>query len=105
MAADLAVDFNNVGDILEKRKLYRYAEQIRAAGLSVPNNIVEGSASPHPAEFRQFLNIARRSLWEDASMLKVFQKMGILTAKDNEPLLKKAAALSRKIYLFSKSLG
>ena len=33
----------DVADILEQKKLYRFAEQIRGASLSISNNI-EGSA-------------------------------------------------------------
>lgn len=33
----------DVADTLEKRKLYRFAEQVRGASLSISNNI-EGSA-------------------------------------------------------------
>src|SRR5436190_1619215 len=42
-ACDLAVDFHRIADGLDRRRLYRYAEQLRAAGLSLPNNIAEGS--------------------------------------------------------------
>jgi four helix bundle protein len=35
----------NIADSLEKRKLYRFAEQIRGAALSISNNIAEGSGS------------------------------------------------------------
>jgi four helix bundle protein len=73
LGKELSVHFHKVADNLEQRKLYRYAEQIRAAGLSVPNNIAEGSGSPHSKEFQQFLNIARRSVFENASMLLVFE--------------------------------
>ena len=41
------------------------------------NNIAEGSGSTHPQEFKQFLNIAGRSLFEDASMLMVFETLGL----------------------------
>src|SRR6184192_2003067 len=61
-ACDLAVDFHRIADGLDRRRLYRYAEQLRAAGLSLPNNIAEGSRQYHKQEFVQFLNIARRSL-------------------------------------------
>jgi four helix bundle protein len=105
LAADLAVAFNDLASRLDERKLYRYAEQLRAAGLSVSNNIAEGSASPHTPEFHQFLNIARRSLFEDASMLLVFQRMGLLRDIDTRPLLINADALSRKITSFSRTLG
>jgi len=55
-ACDLAVDFHRIVDGLDRRRLYRYAEQLRAAGLSLPNNIAEGSGSTHKQEFVQFLN-------------------------------------------------
>ena len=76
-ARRLAVRFHRLAEELEKRRYYRYAEQIRAAGLSLTNNIAEGSGSTHCREFQQFLNIARRSLFEDASMLMVFESLGL----------------------------
>ena len=104
LAADLAVAFHALAAKLDDRKLYRYTEQLRAAGLSVSNNIAEGSASPHTQEFLQFLNIARRSLFEDASMLLVFPRMGILQEPQTSPLLQKADMLSRKITKFCQGL-
>ena len=80
------------------------AEQLRAAGLSISNNISEGSASPHAAEFGQFLNVARRSLFEDASMLMVFEKLGLVAAAEVDTLLIACDALSRKITNFSRTL-
>ncbi len=102
-ARDLAVQFHRTAEELEAAKLYRYAEQLRAAGLSIPNNIAEGSASPHAAEFKQFLNIARRSLFENASMLLTFEKMGILDAETVTRLLVDCDTLSRQITAFSRS--
>ena len=48
----------DIADELEKKKLFRFAEQLRGAGMSISNNIAEGSGSSSKAEFRQFLNIA-----------------------------------------------
>ncbi len=42
----LAVQFHQLADRLDRKRLYRYAEQLRAAGLSLTNNIAEGSGSP-----------------------------------------------------------
>src|SRR4029077_19803719 len=86
-ACDLAVDFHRIAGGLDKRRLYRYAEQLRAAGLSLPNNIAEGSGSIHKQEFVQFLNIARRSLFEDASMLLVFEQLQLIESNDVNDLL------------------
>lgn len=95
LARDLAVEFHRLAEKLEQRKLFRYAEQLRGAGLSMPNNIAEGSGSLHPAEFKQYLNISRRSTFENASMLLVFETMRVLSADEVDPLLDDCDKLSR----------
>ncbi len=104
MAFDLAVKFHKVAEELDQRRLYRYAEQIRGAGLSLSNNIAEGSGSRHAKEFVQFLNIARRSLYEDASMLLVFEKLSLLDSNKVDELLADCDFLSRKVTNFSRTL-
>ena len=104
LATDLAVEFHRVAMRLEERRLYRYAEQFRAARLSVSNNIGEGSASPHSAEFRQFLNIARRSLFEDVSMVLVLERLGLLETTEVNGLLALCDMLSRKITTLTRTL-
>ncbi len=103
MAKNLAVKFHNVADRLEQRKCYRYAEQLRSAGLSVSNNIAEGSGSIHPKEFYHFLNIARRSIFEDASMVLVFFELGLIENSEKEELLEECDKLSRKITNYCKA--
>ena len=102
-AVDLAVKFHLIAGRLDKRRLYRYAEQLRAAGLSISNNIAEGSGSVHKQEFIQFLNIARRSLFEDASMLLVFERLELLKEAETDQLLWDCDTLSRGITNFSRS--
>jgi len=104
MASDLAVKFHKVAEDLDQRRLFKYAEQLRGAGLSLSNNIAEGSGSTHKQEFIQFLNIARRSLFEDASMLLVFEKMALVEASKIDELLADCDTLSRKITNFSRTL-
>ena len=103
-AVDLAVKFHRIADCLDTRRLYRYAEQLRAAGVSLSNNIAEGSGSTHKQEFIQFLNIARRSVFEDASMLLVFERLGLLESGEIDELLWDCDELSRKITNFSRAL-
>jgi four helix bundle protein len=103
-AVDLAVKFHRIADRLDKRRLYRYAEQLRAAGLSLSNNIAEGSGRTHNQEFIQFLNITRRSLFEDASMLLVFERLGFLENTEVDELLWDCDEESRKITNFSRTL-
>src|SRR4051812_11656788 len=62
--ATLSAPLFQLADHLEQRKLYRFAEQLRAATLSITNNIAEGSGSNSDTDFANFLNIARRSVFE-----------------------------------------
>jgi four helix bundle protein len=68
------------------------------------NSIAEGSGSTHAQEFKQFLNIARRSLFEDASMLMVFESLGLFNSTEIDGLLTDCDMLSRKITNFSRTL-
>ena len=104
LAKALAIKFHELADALDKRRLYRYAEQLRSAGLSLTNNIAEGSGSTHVQEFKQFLNIARRSLFEDASMLLVFESLRLFAPSEIDGLLGDCDLLSRKITSFSRTL-
>lgn len=45
LARDVANELFDIADELEKKGYRRFAEQIRGAGLSMPNNIAEGSGS------------------------------------------------------------
>jgi len=68
---DLDIKIGNklmdIADDLEKRKLYRFAEQVRAAGLSMSNNFAEDAGSFSEKEFAQFLYISRRLTFENAN--------------------------------------
>lgn len=105
----LAVHIGNalldIADNLERRKLFRFADQMRGAALSVSNNIAEGSGSASDKEFAQFLNIAKRSCFEDANMLIVYAQRELITMDTMHKLLENLDELSRKITNFRKKLG
>ena len=99
--ADLLFD---VADELEAKKLYRFAEQLRGAALSPPNNIAEGSGSVSKREFSQFLNIARRSTFENANMLIIFERRKLIERTRRDHLLERLDHLSRTITSFQRTL-
>lgn len=94
----------DIANDLEKRKLYRFAEQLRGAGLSISNNIAEGSGSFSDKEFSQFLNIARRSTFEDANMIIVFKKRGLIESIIKDDLLNSLEEECKMITGFIKHL-
>ena len=53
-AIEIADELFDIADEIEKKRLYRFAEQLRAAGMSMSNNIAEGSGSSSKREFKNF---------------------------------------------------
>jgi len=94
----------DIADDLEKRKLYRFAEQVRGAGLSMSNNIAEGSGSLSKKEFAHFLNIARRSTFENANMSIVFARRKLISPQVRDELLSELEQECRMITGFIRSL-
>lgn len=92
----------DIADKLEKKRLYRFAEQMRGAGLSIVNNIAEGSGSDTRPEFRMFLGYSRRSIYEVVSMLMIFNRRGYIDL--NENVTSELEELSKMIMAFKKSL-
>jgi four helix bundle protein len=84
-------------------KCYRWAEQLRSAALSITNNIAEGSGSHSKAEFAQFLNFSRRSVFECANiLLQLAPRLPSQTPVD--ALLAELGEVSRMIHAFRNSL-
>jgi four helix bundle protein len=104
LAIQIADELFDVADDLEKKRLYRFAEQLRAAGMSMSNNIAEGSGSSSNKEFIQFLNVARRSTYENANILILLHKRKLITEESLERFLDKLDHLCRKITKFQNTL-
>lgn len=102
--AALGSELFRMADELEQRKLFRFAEQLRGATLSITNNIAEGSGSVSDAEFANFLNWSRRSVFEVANILFILAKDGYLQPAETQPLLPKLEEQSRKTLAFIRSL-
>lgn len=104
LSIQIAHTLFDIADELEKKKLYRFAEQLRGAGLSMSNNIAEGSGSDSKKEFKNFLNFARRSTFENANIVIILQQRNLIRAEDLEKLLDDLDKLCRQITNFQKTL-
>lgn len=101
---EIADELFDIADQLEIKKLYRFAEQMRASGMSMSNNIAEGSGSSSKKDFNNFLNIARRSAFENANILIVLERRGLIDAAHLDKLLTNLNILCRQITNFRKTL-
>lgn len=104
MAIEIADKLFDIADELEEKHLYRFAEQLRGAGMSISSNIAEGSGSTSSKEFQQFLNIARRSTFENANILILLNRRHLISDGALESLLDQLDHLCRKITNFQKTL-
>ena len=89
---------------LDERKFHRFAEQLRAATLSITNNIAEGSGSDSPDDFANFLKFSRRSVYEVASMISLLTRNGYLDGEDTNPLLEELEQQSKMLFAFRRTL-
>lgn len=104
LSINISVKLFDIADNLERLKLFRFAEQLRGSALSVSNNIAEGSGSNSKKEFIQFLNIARRSTFENVNVLIVLNKRKLVTNKELKEFKQDLDHLCRKITNFQRSL-
>ena len=102
--ASFSTGLFNLSEHLDRKRLFRFAEQLRGATLSITNNIAEGSGSSSDAEFANFLNIARRSVFEVVNILTILSKDNYLKSRDIRPLLVLLEEESRMILAFRRTL-
>ena len=105
LAIEIADKLFDIADNLEEKKLYRFAEQLRGASMSMSNNIAEGSGSTSKKEFIQFLNIARRSSFENANILIILHRRKLIEESQLNCFLEQLDLLCRKTTNFQKSLN
>jgi four helix bundle protein len=104
LAIDVADELFDIADDLEQKRLYRFADQLRAAGMSMPNNIAEGSGTDSKREFKQFLNMARRSTFENANILIIFERRRLIPKDLLNILFNQLDSRWRQITSFQNSL-
>lgn len=82
----------------------RKTAKVAARKLTLATRRREGSGSVSDTDFANFLNIARRSVFEVANMLILFMREKYLMSTESETLLPELAEQSRMILAFRKTL-
>ena len=103
-AAEFTAGLFAIADGLEQRKCFRFAEQLRAAVLSITNNIAEGSGSTSKSDFANFLNYARRSVFETANILMVLSRNNYIPSAGLDRFISQLEEESRMILAFIRTL-
>src|SRR5712672_810826 len=103
-AAMFSPQLFQLADHLEERRLFRFAEQLRAATLSITNNIAEGSGSVSDIDFANFLNTSRRSTFEVANILFLLGENGYLAGTDVDTIVNELEQESKMLLAFIRNL-
>jgi four helix bundle protein len=104
-SVEIGIILFDIADKLEEQKLFRFVEQLRGAGMSMSNNIAEGSGSSSKSEFKNFLNIAKRSTFENANILIILDRRNLIDTETLSSVLERLDKLCRQIACFQRSLA
>ena len=87
-----------------KSELYGLSDQMRRAAVSVPSNIAEGQARQYPAEFRQFLAIAKGSLAELDTQRIIAARIKFITEEQSLTMADRITEIRKMLWALTESL-
>jgi four helix bundle protein len=87
-----------------KEEMFGLTSQLRRAAVSVPSNIVEGSARSSEAEYIRFLDIAYGSVKEVEYQIGLSQRLGFLEESPHDELASRATETAKVLNGLIKAL-
>jgi four helix bundle protein len=94
-AMDMADAIYDATAAFPQREMYRLADQMRRAAVSIPSNIAEGQARFSNRDFRHFLRDARGSLAELETQILIAERRHYLKPQEAAPLNDRVVELGR----------
>jgi len=82
---------------LPQKEVFGLQSQMRRAAISVPSNIAEGHGRLHDGQFRQFLSIARGSLFELQTQIELAADLHSWNSAAVKSLMEQAEEVARLI--------
>ena len=74
---------------------YELTSQLRRAAVSVPSNIAEGWGHSSQKQYIHFLELARSSLFEIETQIRIANRLGYVNADERDQLLSETDAQSK----------
>ena len=87
-----------------KSELFGLSQQMRAAAVSIPSNLAEGSGRYSIREEKQFARHARGSTYELQTQIEIAVRQGFIAPEDAVHLQNKAKKVGQLINAFIRSL-
>lgn len=89
-----------IGDQMETKKRFRFADLIRCSAMNISNRIAEGSGSGSKSMFIKYLDSAKRSVYENANLVIFLQRRGLISKEKEIILRRRLTRLNRKIIAY-----
>ena len=83
---------------------YELTSQLRRAAMSVPSNIAEGWGHSSQKQYIHFLELARSSLFEIETQIRIANRLGYVNADERDQLLSETDARSIMLLSLMRSL-
>ena len=97
MSMDLAVDVYEKIKLLPREELYALSDQMRRAVVSIPSNIAEGQQRNSTKDFIRFLFLAKGSLGELETQIRLCERLKYFKQSDTEYLLSICSKIGRML--------
>lgn len=88
-----------------KSELFGLCSQIQRAAVSVPTNIAEGHGREQIGDYLRHLSIAKGSLVELETLLRIARRQGYIQQSELEPLLRETDEVGRMLTALRKKLS
>ena len=103
-AISLASIFFQIANEMEEKKLWRFADQLRGVGISIPNNISESTGTHMKGEQQQLLRVAKRECYEGANMMVILLNESLISRELKNEMFDRLDVESRRIQAYSDAL-
>lgn len=103
-AMDLAVMIYALERAMPAAERYGMTNQMQRAAASVPANIAEGYQRGTRKDYARFIGIARGSLAETETFLRLAERIGHLSEKQSRPCLSLADEVGRMLTRLKQKL-
>ncbi len=84
-------------NVFPKTETYALSDQLRRAAVSIPSNIAEGFARVGSKDYCHFLSIAKGSVYEVDTQLRIAVMLGFLTEEQSAGTLSLCAECGRML--------
>ena len=103
-AQEIAVDAHRVAARMRGGSCATLRDQLSRAAMSVPTNIVEGSAHASPREFARYIQYALASVSELEGHIQLARDLELMTKQDFTALLERIVNVRKMLHGLLKRL-